>query len=758
MSSACRDGVGCAAVRVWGVLSYSWMCCPWGRERAEETHEVRRPLAPEGTEGAGADGDVGTGSIGEDDAGLPVLAGLHAALRGAQVPDLAVLHAAPRSARSGPQAGASPLCSPPPSPREVAAGLEFGSSDPHCVGDVDRVPPRVRSGHPPFSAARLEAASQEELGARRLPVFNSCEPTGPPRPWEAAPPDPPVVRSVHDVVPAHTLALIASWVRRWKRSAAAAKRGNFMMAKALRPPDLVLDHAEHSVPATAPWDWDLRPLERGEPAKPLGLRRERPVHPINLEAVREASAWSVDEIIVDELEWGIRDDTRLPRVVLLCAPHLGALQWAAQSAAKLNKSVEEGWATRHRFLPAYPLRVCPFSVVDESIRAGKPKFRQTDDLSWPHPGMPGAPSSNDSMDRSRWRPVRHMSVMQLASAAAVLETVGVLEDGTSPVAVWGWDAVAFYRQMGRAVEECPRQVRVDLDGNFVYDERGIFGDAAMAAKACYGSDLIAQAVGRAIRQSDAEMPSLSALVRAWQSRRVAAAAALGEGAPESWVDLFVFGVYVDDGCGTSVNDLLWRRGEPVLRPDGAQMRRAEMHFRVARGVLERFGWRSEVSKEMWPSRRAVVLGLLVLLDERRVKLEGAKRERYASACEAMSGVQRARVSAFKALLGKLTFAAYVFPDGRQWLNPCWRALKVAMRAGLEVVVSSRVSAALSMWAAELRREGHVGVPLACREIPFPPWGDVAVSAIYADASGESGWSAWSVVRRLDGGGHLRGKS
>lgn len=47
------------------------------------------------------------------------------------------------------------------------------------------------------------------------------------------------------------------------------------------------------------------------------------------------------------------------------------------------------------------------AVVDESERAGKPKFWLTTDLSWPHPGRlsdaeGGVDSVNDAMDRSRW--------------------------------------------------------------------------------------------------------------------------------------------------------------------------------------------------------------------------------------------------------------------------------------------------------------------------------------------------------------------
>ena len=49
----------------------------------------------------------------------------------------------------------------------------------------------------------------------------------------------------------------------------AAARGELSLARRLRPEDVWLEHSENSVPATAAWDWDLRPLELGQPAHPL---------------------------------------------------------------------------------------------------------------------------------------------------------------------------------------------------------------------------------------------------------------------------------------------------------------------------------------------------------------------------------------------------------------------------------------------------------------------------------------------------------
>jgi hypothetical protein len=53
-------------------------------------------------------------------------------------------------------------------------------------------------------------------------------------------------------------------------------------------------------------------------------------------------------------------------------------------------------------------------------------------------------------------------------------------------------------------------------------------------------------------------------------------------------------------------------------------------------------------------------------------------------------------------------------------------------------VSKAVQLDLQWWAAELRRAGHEGVPLASAGVGI-------ASHVYADASGEGGWAAWTVV-------------
>ena len=81
-----------------------------------------------------------------------------------------------------------------------------------------------------------------------------------------------------------------------------------------------------------------------------------------------------DEAIVLEMLHGVDADSHCRRGTLLCAPHAGGLAAFEQLLSKTAASVAAGWASSgHTELPCWPLRTCPVSVVDESVRAGKPK-------------------------------------------------------------------------------------------------------------------------------------------------------------------------------------------------------------------------------------------------------------------------------------------------------------------------------------------------------------------------------------------------
>ena len=120
-----------------------------------------------------------------------------------------------------------------------------------------------------------------------------------------------------------------------------------------------------------------------------------------------------------------------------------AAEYFAEASAKVRKSVDQGWATGGWELSCWPLRASPYGIVDESERAGVPKHRLTNDLSWPKPnsladGKGGfVKSVNGAMLRDDWPYNRLMRVHEVAEAAAVLESSG------APVELWGVDGQSY---------------------------------------------------------------------------------------------------------------------------------------------------------------------------------------------------------------------------------------------------------------------------------------------------------------------------
>ena len=144
--------------------------------------------------------------------------------------------------------------------------LALGTADPHVVCDVDTVPLPLRAA--PFAVSAHVTATPADLRGRPFPRANVPPRTAPRLP-PPVPPAPPVVTRLEQVVPVHTQRLVRQWRKLLRRCMRAAARGDFGLARRLRPDDLWLEHAQHSVPATAPWDWDLTPLSVGQPAEAL---------------------------------------------------------------------------------------------------------------------------------------------------------------------------------------------------------------------------------------------------------------------------------------------------------------------------------------------------------------------------------------------------------------------------------------------------------------------------------------------------------
>ena len=637
-----------------------------------------------------------------------------------------------------------------------ARGLQLGSADPHMLRGAGEVREPWQRPRGAFSLDHLDPAEEGELRRRAVPDMNAA-----PRTDEREAPSlgfigpPPLVRVLSDVVPAGTQRRVANWARMLRRCLAAAARGNLSMARRLRPGDLVLRASEgHMVLGTEHWAWDLRPLSKGQPAVPLaasGPGRPPPTD-LLLGAVRALSSGFLDQEIIGELVHGMSDDATCEAVAVLSPPHVGALQYYGQLQAKLAKDRGRGWSHSTGWvLPFWPLRASAYSMVEEE-RSGKVKHRMTIDLSWPRPeaGL-GVESVNDSIDRSAWPVVRLLRASQLAESAAILQTSGV------GVKVWSFDCEAYYRKVGRQKGEIWRNCYAVGDG-YVVDEREQFGDASAAVKCCRMSNYLAWLVRRAVREVDDSYPTREPAVLEWLRERPAL-----EGASE----LGFFGLYVDDGCGGSIDDLLYGQdGEPVLMqgPDeqagagrwrevhgplarpvcGRHCRRAELHFAAACAAVEAVGHLSEPSKEQPPCELLEVLGMELDLVGRRLRLTPAKRRAYAARAEQVAGLKVCRLQDFEGVLHRLLFAACAFPQGRQWLHCMFRVSRAKFRLeGNKVEVTDKVRRALLCWAEELRREGHEGVPLASRGA-FPMAGTPGVGVAYSDASGTHGFGAWAL--------------
>lgn len=631
---------------------------------------------------------------------------------------------------SGEKASASAL--------EMAGGVFMGSPDPHGMGDVDKA--RLPLRFPTFSLAVFDEAEESELRARPLPEMNVPQATPPLRaPWslELARRKPPVVMKREDVIPKATMVKVGVWLRQFRKCIAAAAKGKLSLARRIRPEDLWLPEEECTVEAARGFVWDLTPLERGEPARVV--EASAPDGDLNARAVDMLGIGHVDQGIVGEMLYGFADDADVPMGTLLCAPHVGALRHLTQAKLKVAKSVTKGWAFTYERIPCWPLRACPYSIVDESERAGEPKFRLTNDLSWPKPGMMGELLSlNDAMDRSAWPPPKLMKACQLGEAAAVLATSKV------PVKLWSRDAEAYYRKIGRRADQVWRQAIVTPDGKWQLDFRCQFGDAAVAVKSIRMSDFIASVMLRRLRDFDVKHPPTDARVVEWQRMRREEARRQGARDLSRWDALHAYGQFIDDGGGASIDDEVCQpNGQPLLWDGQLVERRAEAHYLIAKEVFEIFGHASSVDKERPPCDALEFLGVEFDMVAAKVRLAGRKRQRYASMCRDVAAQTYVGVDEFRSLLGKLTFASMVYPLGRQWLHACWRAQTIATKAGVPARVTRHVRESLLRWAEELERDDHPGVPLAARG-SFPQVGEPEVGVVYADASGEEGWAAWTI--------------
>ena len=627
----------------------------------------------------------------------------------------------------------------------AATRLLLGSADPHGLGLSDRqVPARCRSA---FNSMAHLAAEDDELFERPFAVFNVAPQTE----RRALPEDPPagapVFTSLSEIVPKASIMLVNHWRRRLRRCLAFAEQGKISMAKRMRPHDLWLSADRHMTDAARPWNWDTRPLASGGSPVPWAVSGRNGLLPstdLNLAEIQAGSEGFTDKEIVGELQSGLEDDAQCARGTLLCAPHMSALMNIPMASEKLDKIVQSGWGFAGE-LPAWPIRACPYGLVDESERAGKPKWRLTNDLSWPPPmGCPDGvggyvESLNASMKRSLWPQGKLAKVSELAEAAAIMRLAGV------PVKLWKFDCEAFYKRMGRQTAQLWRVAMVREEGIQV-DTRCCFGSAADAAKCCRVSNFLLHHVKAAMEKVDLDFPPVDKKILAWQERRAAIAARDGY-AMGRFTAAGVAAVYIDDGLGVSFDDaLIGKDGEAVTR-DGAPLTRATAHFESALAAVARFGFPVAPLKTVRPCGRAVFLGVEIDTDEGWMRLDPLKRGVYLRRVREALSVKAMPRTHFLRLLGRLQFAAMCLPRGRQWMHAAWRAVRTRFRVSSDrVIFTKSVVRDLRLWEEALASVEQPTSPLA-PAARLGAVGDLGVGAMYADASGNKGWSAWT----CDGG-------
>ena len=650
---------------------------------------------------------------------------------------------------------AVPEALPPPAAPEVARGLHVGSADPHllCLDD-DKVARSRRA--PTFSVRAHIPARHEELALRPVAAMNVAPATDPipaPAPQGDAPHH---VMGMADLLKPVWVKRLSVWRRRLRRCLTLARHGDWRAARRMRPPDLWMDAHECMLPDVAPFDWDLRPWQSGLPAVPTtpsSADGEAPRGSVDLQAVRDSDPAFADQAIVSEILNGVSDDVKGARGSFLCAPHTGALQFYSQARARLDAGVAAGWAFECDSPAFWPMRADPYSIVDESARAGKPKFRLTNDHSWPPPRAVAADgtlvgelgqhvvSINDAMDRGDWPQARLIRVQEVAEAAAVLQSSGV------PVRVAAIDVVAYYKQFGRQLSEVHRNGAATESG-FIFDEVCCFGSAADATKCCRISNFLVHHARQALQAVDAAFPPRDRAVRDWLAARRAAGEAAGfsdKEVTERFACLHALGMYIDDAAQVSLDDLLYDAAGAPHVVDGVHVRRADAHFQALTRSIQGFGL--EITKAQAPATSVDLLGVHIDLDARRMMLTDKKREVYSAL--ALEASQRRSIDkdSFLSLLGKLTFAACTCPRGRQWLHAPWRAARASFRTKADVVMlAGRARLALRAWADALRASDYDGVPIASR-CSLPPASSSEAVAIYADAARDcehAGFGAWVV--------------
>jgi len=380
------------------------------------------------------------------------------------------------------------------------------------------------------------------------------------------------------------------------------------------------------------------------------------------------------------------------------------------------------------------------------------KWHLCHDLSWPRQELEAGVESPNDADFFVMLIV-FSTVGQMATVVMLFLAAGL------PVLVAKFDLSKAYKRVGTQAALLWRRTCWSEEGSQTLD-RVAFGQRDGPSIFSRHSTHMVYVMRMELAFADACYPPRDPAVIAFILARLALAVASGVADARAWASLFLVIAMIDDFGLVSVNDLLFRcDGSRVLRSDGQQMRRAEMHFTICCSIALRFGHaleRDDPAKYVPPCLLLLYLGIVIDVAAGELTFDAAKRSAYAVRLRAALSEPSCSAKAFLSLSFRMLVVCEVWPYARPWCAPLFRAVRGDRRTAVIFAREPAVESALRRFLALLEGEQRLAIPLASRVyFPFADAEHLLVS--FADASGPEppwrpqigspGFGAWAVRGR-----------
>ena len=600
----------------------------------------------------------------------------------------------------------------------------------------------------PFSHRRYEKQPDCDSMSTAFPVVNlpliSEELQPPTRQKEV------VAGSLGEIVTVRTRTKLKAWRKRSDRMFKLALAGDLKAAKLARPKDLLLKQRKCTRIPFRKVRMDLTSLPY-KSAQPTAWPENPPVTELSIRNVRRefrAHPEFTDKWVKGMVSHGCPEISRCQEDTFLAAPHIRALQHYPEWSKLVQAELLAGWG-RTRFPDgwhAWPCRLNPSGIVCQ-----KGSHRRTDDLSWPLEGNTEAKGTVSVNAASDFECVLYVRIAFIALACAIFLVAMV------PVEI-------FYCDLSKAYKRCAEQAMAVWQRGFMTEsgaqtlDRICFGQADGPSSFTRQSNHMRFIIVKEMDYANTCYPTRDKRVIAWiQVRRRAAIEAGGD--VEAWCRLFFIMVFLDDFTGASIADLLFRYdGSKVIDQEGKHKKRSTLMMEVKLSAIARYGHRSGKSKEAWPCRSLVMLGVTVDLDREVMSLDPTKRKNYAEYLDEF--FEKVPVRVTRHSLTRVAFRMLVVcecdPACRQWLHPVFRRLRGFPVTG-SLPLGAEAEEALLRFRTRLRDGTAIEVPLAPR-VSFPHPSEPGVLVKFDDASGKDddnraskdgdgppGWGSCSVI-------------